>query len=163
MFLVTVYGILVLMSLAIAIAAKTCTLWKVGLLLFMNYSLINIFNFIVKNPIDGIVFSTIYLFSFVTSFHISKKYKCQASATISLLLLLSMCFSSYYAFNNEYLFWARANNILFIFQCVILITSSINRILSRTRRHVKLGPRGEERRNRPYTYRLKDLFWREHA
>lgn len=163
MTLITLYGLLALSTFCASLAARTCTLWKLGLLFLAGWVSITFVNFKLPYPQDGILFVAIYIFITVACAIIYKKYKCKDTQKVLFLFMFSVLASVYYATTNDYGKGIRIINTLFISQAIIIIYSSINRMISRRRRHIKLGPRGEERRVRPYTYRFGDMIWRDYA
>jgi len=151
MTLLYIFGLLAFASFIMPLAAKTCTLWKLGLTFFCNWILSTLINFSVDVlAYKASLYSTIDFISVIVCAEVYFKYKCKTSLA-TCLIFIGMTIIHFSAVFFEMKGWLHPLlNILFVSQALTLITVSVRRIVRRNRRRVSINPRGIERRRREY-------------
>jgi hypothetical protein len=124
-----IYGLLAMATLAIAIAPATRTLWKLGLLFFMNWVVSVGIDVHLNYPFNAITSATVDLASAAICFAVYFKFWCPATKAVMWVFLAQAGTSLWYFDSADGYIAAVALNSLFVLNALLIIFGSLYKLL----------------------------------
>ena len=146
MSILSFYGLLALAVFSIAAAAKTLSLWKVGLVFLVNWILTSFAIAFIDKPFDGVATTLFDVASAMLCLGAFKAYKCDVAGKVGVLYIFSAFISLMYSFSGEYTSWVVVANALYIAQAMTILWEAISRFKNHTPRKKNVHFNGRDRR-----------------
>ena len=151
MIYLAIYGMLAFGTLCVAIAPATRTLWKIGLLFFLNWVLASLVISLATYPSTVILTAVLDMMSTLICFALYFRYKCAVSHLVMWVFLAQAGTGLWFVGSGDQYTTMLALNILFILNALVIIGGSLHRLLSKNRREHDI-PTQELRRRSDYKF-----------
>lgn len=134
MIYVIAYGLLAFGTACIAIAPRTKTLWKIGLIFLFNWA-INILLYAKSSPeLTPYLSSGLDVGSALGCYLIYEIYKCNTAKAVMTVFIVQVIINLHLTVSDSPYMTLVALNALFILNAIIIIVISIRRLTSKNRR-----------------------------